>query len=127
MRIAVPSDDGVNPSAHFGKCREFLVFEAGEAGVTLVESRANGGCHSHGSSAGAAAGARDTHSGFAGTLRGCDTVLCGGIGAGAVAALQAAGIAVVRFEPAGTAAQTVAAFRAGALAPATGGMCQCQH
>jgi len=120
MKIAIPSNDGVNLSAHFGRCREFLIFEAGEGNARLVEKRANGGCHEHG-------GGNQGHAGFVAALRGCDAVLCGGIGAGAVAALQGGGIRVVMVQAEGSAEALAGAYVSGTLQPSAGSMCQCQH
>jgi predicted Fe-Mo cluster-binding NifX family protein len=125
VKIATPTNDGINLSAHFGRCRQFLIFEARNGEVKLIETRMNAGCHGHGSSDGAAE--HPGHSGFVEALRDCETVLCGGIGAGAVEALKAAGITVVLVDAAGNAEQIVTAFQSGALRPASVGMCQCQH
>jgi predicted Fe-Mo cluster-binding NifX family protein len=125
VKIAIPTNDGINLSAHFGRCRQFLIFEARNGEVKLIETRMNAGCHGHGSSDGAAE--HPGHSGFVEALRDCETVLCGGIGAGAVEALKAAGITVVLVDAAGNAEQIVTAFQSGALRPASVGMCQCQH
>ena len=127
MKIAVPSNDGIDISAHFGRCRQFLVFEAQNGQERLVETRTNAGCHEHGSGSSDEAAQPHSHSGFVEALRDCETVLCGGIGAGAVEALQAFGISVVQVEAAGSAERIVAEFQAGALRPASSGMCQCQH
>ena len=125
MKIAIPTNDGINLSAHFGRCRQFLIFEARNGEVKLIETRMNAGCHGHGTSDGAAE--HPSHSGFVEALRDCETVLCGGIGAGAVEALKAGGITVVLVDATGNAEQIVAAFQAGALRPASVGTCQCQH
>ena len=127
MKIAIPTNDGINISAHFGRCREFLIFEAQNGQVKLIETRINAGCHEHGSGSGDGVAEHHSHSGFVDALRDCETVLCGGIGAGAVAALKAGGIPVVLVEADGSAEQIVSAFQSGALRPASGGMCQCQH
>jgi len=127
VKIAIPTNDGINISAHFGRCREFLIFEAQNGQVKLIETRINAGCQEHGSGSSDGVAEHHSHSGFVDVLRDCETVLCGGIGAGAVAALKAGGIPVVLVEAAGSAEQIVAAFQSGALRPASGGMCQCQH
>ena len=125
MKIAVPTNDGITLSAHFGRCRQFLIFEVQNGQAKLIETRINGGCHGHGLSDGAAD--RTSHAGFVEALRDCDTVLCGGIGAGAVEALKAGGIPVALVEAAGNAEEIVTAFQSGTLRPASGSMCQCQH
>jgi predicted Fe-Mo cluster-binding NifX family protein len=127
VKIAIPTNDGINICAHFGRCREFLIFEAQNGQVKLIETRVNAGCHGHGSGSSDGVAEQHSHSGFVDALRDCETVLCGGIGAGAVAALKAGGIPVVLVEAAGSAEQIVTAFQSGALQPASGGMCQCQH
>jgi len=127
MKIATPTNDGINISAHFGRCREFLIFEVQNGQVKLIETRINAGCHEHGSGSSDGGAQQDSHSGFVERLRDCDTVLCGGIGAGAVEALKAGGIPVVLVDTAGSAEQIVTAFQSGALRPASGGMCQCKH
>jgi predicted Fe-Mo cluster-binding NifX family protein len=125
MKIAVPSDDGLTVSGHFGRCRDFLVFEIEGNEVRQLAARPNGGCHDHGGSP--EAGGQAGHGGFVKVLGDCAVVLCIGIGAGAQEALAAGGIQVVRVAPAGTAGQAVAAYHAGALQPASGGLCQCRH
>ena len=127
MKIATPTNDGINISAHFGRCREFLIFEVQNGQVKLIETRINAGCHEHGSGSSDGGAQQHSHSGFVERLRDCDTVLCGGIGAGAVEALKAGGIPVVLVDTAGSAEQIVTAFQSGTLQPASGGMCQCQH
>jgi predicted Fe-Mo cluster-binding NifX family protein len=127
MKIATPTNDGINISAHFGRCREFLIFEVQNGQVKLIETRINAGCHEHGSGSSDGGAQQHSHSGFVERLRDCDTVLCGGIGAGAVEALKAGGIPVVLVDTAGSAEQIVTAFQSGTLRPGSGGMCQCQH
>jgi predicted Fe-Mo cluster-binding NifX family protein len=127
VKIAIPTNDGINLSAHFGRCRQFLIFEARNGQVKLIETRTNAGCHGHGGGSGDGVAAQHGHSGFVEALRDCETVLCSGIGTGAVEALKAGGIAVVLVEAAGNAEEIVTAFQSGALRPASSGMCQCQH
>lgn len=127
MKIAIPTNDGINISAHFGRCREFLVYEALHGQVKLIETRINAGCHGDASEPGHGAAEQHNHSGFVETLRDCETVLCSGIGAGALEALKAGGIPVVLVEAAGSAENVVAAYESGTLRLSSGGMCQCQH
>jgi predicted Fe-Mo cluster-binding NifX family protein len=127
VKIAIPTNDGINISAHFGRCRQFLIFEAHDGQVRLIETRINAGCHGRGSGSSDGAAEDHSHSGFVGALQDCEAVLCSGIGAGAMEALKAGGIRVLLVEAAGSAEQMVAAFQAGALRPASGSMCQCQH
>ena len=89
MKIAIPTNDGINISAHFGRCRQFLIFEAQNGQVKLIEIRINAGCHEHGSGSSDGVAEHHSHSGFVEALQDCETVLCSGIGAGAVEALKA--------------------------------------
>jgi predicted Fe-Mo cluster-binding NifX family protein len=127
VKIAIPSNDGINISAHFGRCRQFLIFEAQDGQVRLIETRINAGCHEHGSGSSDGAAEPRGHSGFVEALRDCEAVLCSGIGAGAVEALKAGGIPVILIEAAGSAEQIATAFQSGALRAASVGMCQCRH
>lgn len=127
MRIAVPTDDGVNLSSHFGRSRGFLIFEARDGRVALVETRPNAGCHGHGGAVSGEAAAGHGHAPILDVLGDCRTAICSGIGPRAVEALEASGISVVLVEAAGDAERIVAAYQSGALQPAPGGLCQCNH
>ena len=128
MKIAIPTNDGVNISPHFGTCRQFLIFETGNGPVKLIETRTNAGCHhQHGNHSGDGAAERHTHSGFVDVLGDCETVLCSGIGAGAVEALRAGGIPVAIVEAVGSAEQIATDFQAGVLSLASGSLCNCHH
>jgi predicted Fe-Mo cluster-binding NifX family protein len=125
MKIAIPTEDGVHIASHFGRCRQFLVFEVADGGVAAAEPRSNQGC-------GHAPGSHDhtvphSHQGIMDTLQGCQMVFCAGIGAGAVEALRANGIEVVFVEPSGTAEEMVAAYQAGTLRTSSASACQCHH
>ena len=127
MKIAIPTNDGINIFGHFGRCREFLIFEAGNESVELIETRANAGCHERGEACGAVPARHHNHAGFVEVLGDCATVLCGGIGAGAVEALRSGGIQVAIVEAVGNAEQIVRDFHGGALTPVAASTCQCQH
>jgi predicted Fe-Mo cluster-binding NifX family protein len=132
MQIAVPTNDGVSISAHFGKSSGFLVFEVKDGRVTALGMRPNGGCHPHQEHEHACQGHEqgahsDHHAGIVSTLAGCDLVLCGGIGARAVEALTSGGIRPVFVNETGSAAEIVQAYVVGTLQPQTSGSCQCRH
>jgi predicted Fe-Mo cluster-binding NifX family protein len=82
MRIAVPTNDGVTLSEHFGRSAAFLIFELENGRITKRETRPNrahhaaadGECH-HGGG-----GERHSHAGILTVLAGCDVVLWGGMG-----------------------------------------------
>lgn len=87
MKIAVPSNDGVNISAHFGRSKGFIIFETGGNQInsqSYIENTVTGhamghhnenehhhedhGSHTH------------SHTGILGALAGCETVIAGGMG-----------------------------------------------
>jgi predicted Fe-Mo cluster-binding NifX family protein len=121
MPVLLPGE-----SAHFGRCREFLIFEAVNGQVKLVGTRINAGCH-HTTHSSDTSDRRHSHAGFIELLKDCGTVLCSGIGAGAVAALRTGGIPLAIVDAAGSAEKIVVTFQSGALLPSTGGTCQCRH
>ncbi len=129
MRVAVATDDGTHVSMHFGRSAGFLVFDVEGEKVSHVELRSNnhsahaqGQCD-HGSHQPGQSG--HSHSGLVGLLEGCETVLCGGMGAGAAQALTASGIRPVIVRTAGTAAEIVSLFARGELPSAPTGFCGC--
>ena len=83
-KIAIPSI-GEMLNAHFGRAQTFKVFEITD-GKVLGEQVINSTGYEH------------QHEGIALLLKyhGVQTVICGGIGAGAIAGLEAAGINVLR-------------------------------
>jgi predicted Fe-Mo cluster-binding NifX family protein len=132
MKIAVPTNDGLLISAHFGKSSGFLVFEVQDGRVTASDTRPNGGCHpheehDHACHSNEQAAHPDHHAGIVATLSGCDLVLCGGIGARAVQALASGGIRTVFVSETGSAIDIVEAYVAGRLQPKASGACQCNH
>lgn len=100
MKVAVTYEDG-QVFQHFGHCREFKIYETGSDGV--ISSRICGTGESG-------------HGALAGVLKeqGVDILICGGIGAGARAALDEQGI---RLYPGvtGDADKSVDALLAGSL------------
>jgi predicted Fe-Mo cluster-binding NifX family protein len=108
MKIAVPSREGL-VDAHFGHCKEFLVFRVeGESLIAepTIASPENCGCKSGIASDLARAGV--TH------------LVAGNMGEGAVRVLSAQRIAVVRGA-AGDARQAAEAFARGSLVDAGSG------
>lgn len=109
MKIAFPTMDGVSISAHFGRSKGFLVLETQGCIVQHREVRENSqahpeptqghdhaeprACHAHG---GGSHG--HDHGAFARLLHDCQVVVVRGMGAGAVQAIQRAGIRVCRVE-----------------------------
>lgn len=121
MKIAIPTNDGSTVSSHFGRSSAFLVFETGEGAVVNRELRPNAGCgdHTHGQKE-----HEHNHNGIVAVLHDCDAVLCGGIGQGALLALEAAGIRTILRGCSGTASEAVEAYLRGTLSSG-GSLCQC--
>lgn len=109
MKIAVTYEDG-NVFQHFGKTENFKIYEVEDGKITSSE------IHN-------AAGA--SHEALAGWLRSqdVDTVICGGIGGGAQAALHDAGIRIIPGAS-GSTDEAVEAFLRGDLAE---GEANCDH
>ncbi|MCR5414270.1 MAG: dinitrogenase iron-molybdenum cofactor biosynthesis protein [Kiritimatiellae bacterium] len=100
MKIAVCSENG-QVFQHFGHTPEFLVCDA-EGGKVVSETVVSSGDAGHGALAGVLAANK------------VETLLCGGIGGGAIAALGEAGIKVVG-GCSGSSREAVDAFLAGTL------------
>lgn len=126
MKVAIPSMDGASISAHFGRCRCFLVFglEAGliasrevringQAEAQSHEEQVPGGHHGH------------DHGAFVRLLADCQAVLCGGIGLGARRALEGAGLQVRVVGPALAPEDAARAFARGDLSTCEAGGCGC--
>lgn len=100
MKIAIPYDDG-NIFQHFGHTAQFKIYQVAEGQVVssqVVDTNGSG----HGALAGFL------------TVQGADTLICGGIGGGAQAALAEAGIRLFGGVTGG-ADEAVAALLAGTL------------
>jgi predicted Fe-Mo cluster-binding NifX family protein len=87
MKIAVPSNDGVNISAHFGRSKGFIIFETignqissqkyTENSVTgHATGHHNDNDHHHGDTG----NHNHSHAGILGALSACETVIAGGMG-----------------------------------------------
>jgi predicted Fe-Mo cluster-binding NifX family protein len=131
MRIAVPTDDGVTLSGHFGRSAAFLVFEVADGQIVSRETRPNQPHHGSGTGecgqGGHGGGQGHSHAGIVGTLAGCQVVLCGGMGWRAAEALKAAGLSVVPVSRTGPAEELVAAYVKGALPASQNDFCRCSH
>jgi predicted Fe-Mo cluster-binding NifX family protein len=128
MRIAVPTNDGVTLSEHFGRSAAFLVFELENGRITKSERRPNGMNHARGEGeCHHGGGGGHSHANMVTTLAGCDVVLCGGIGSRAAAALKAGGITPVPVSATGSAEELVTAYAAGSLIASAGSFCRCSH
>ncbi len=112
MKLAVAYEDG-QVFQHFGKTKEFKIYDivGGRVGFSMVVSAGGSG-----------------HGALAGFLRmlGISVVLCGGIGPGAVEALQRLDITPIAGVT-GDADQAAEDFAAGKLAEDTEALCSHRH
>ncbi|MBS1854461.1 MAG: hypothetical protein JST11_03775 [Acidobacteria bacterium] len=125
MRIAVPTNDELTVSPHFGRSAAFLVFETCDGAILNRELRPNGAAHHHDHSQ--EHHQPHNHAEIVATLAGCDLVLCAGIGHRAADALKSAGIATVVAGPAGSPEDTVRAYLDGTLPKHAPRLCRCSH
>ena len=100
MRIAVTYENG-NIFPHFGRTESFKLYDA-EGGKVIASEVVGANGMSHGALAGLLA------------ENGVNVLICGGLGGGALAALQQAGISVYGGAQ-GSVDDAVAAFLAGSL------------
>ncbi len=129
MKIALPTNDGISMSEHFGRSASFLVFDIESGQIKGRETRTNGGCHSHAEGAcnHGSTGAPDAHAGMVAVLADCDIVISGGMGGRAAEALKAAGISAVIVAARGPADLVLSAYLAGKLTSGPGCSCSCGH
>ena len=129
MRIAVPTNDGVSISEHFGRSAAFLIFEIENGQIKSRELKSNGAKHSHAQEACDHHSTESTphnHAGILAALEGCEVVICAGMGQRAAEALKGCGTQIVTAAPA-SAQDTVTAYLAGKLSPVREGFCLCDH
>lgn len=110
MRVATTYDDG-NIFMHFGRSEQFKIYDI-QDGKVLNEQVVNTGGTGHGALAGLLANG------------GVDTLICGGIGGGAINALAKAGITVYAGAQ-GNCDACVEALIAGTLAQTGEATCDC--
>lgn len=110
MRIAVTYDNG-NVFQHFGKTQQFKIYDVEEGKVVSAEVVSSNGA-GHGALAGVLAEG------------GVDTLICGGIGGGAINALNQAGITIYAGGS-GDCDALVEAFLAGEVEQVEGATCDC--
>lgn len=138
MKVAFPTMDGESISAHFGRSKGFLVLETQGGLVQGRELRENaqaahdaplghdhaepGACHGH--THGGASHGHD-HGAFARLLHDCQVVIVRGMGAGAVHAIQRAGIRVCRVEEGCTPEEALNLLASDRLSEQQRGTCGC--
>ena len=116
-RIAIATADGVSVCDHLARSTAFVVVEVNEGKETSRSLRTRG------------TGACGNHATFVEMLKGCDAVICGGIGQGAAVSLAANGIAsLVSPSSAGVPVDdTLRAWIEGRLATSDERVCLCSH
>lgn len=125
-RIALPTDDGTTLCQHFGRAHYYKVVEMTDGKVTATEMR-DKFAHVCGDAAlDSGLPHEEVHKRLADAAHGCDTVIAGGMGKGAMDALIAAGLKVIQTEMVDL-EDIVAAFAAGTLINAVGQMHCCHH
>jgi nitrogen fixation protein NifB len=128
MRIAVPTDDGTSIAEHFGRSAAFLIFETENGRITGRSTKTNHPKHTQGSCGQHSMGSKaHSHAGILSALKGCDVVICSGMGSGAAAALKDGGVAEIVVTTPGPAEATVSAFLEGKLARKAESLCACRH
>ncbi|MFH1119605.1 MAG: NifB/NifX family molybdenum-iron cluster-binding protein [Bacteroidota bacterium] len=97
MKIAVPSNDGINISAHFGRSKGFIIFDTDGNRISgkqyidnTITGHAQGHHHESDHPHGAQGDHSHSHAGILGALAGCETVIAGGMGQRLYSDLQAA-------------------------------------
>ncbi|HUP04708.1 MAG TPA: NifB/NifX family molybdenum-iron cluster-binding protein [Bryobacteraceae bacterium] len=130
MKIALPTNDGVSVSPHFGRSAGFLVFDVADGRINGQELRANSSCHSHEEGAcgqHSAGEGEHSHAAILSALAGCDVVICAGMGWRAAEALRSAGVGEIIVAAPGPAGSLVTAYLAGTLAASNETYCRCSH
>ncbi|MFH0884028.1 MAG: NifB/NifX family molybdenum-iron cluster-binding protein [bacterium] len=101
QKVAVTSEDGKQVGSHFGKTPYFVVFTVKDGEVVNRELRQNTfttharGTHGADEQRGHGQGGHSCGSGIVKGLSDCQTLICGGIGQGAIHTLQNAGMQII--------------------------------
>ena len=128
MRIALPTNDGTSISEHFGRSAAFLIFEIENGQIKAREMKTNGAHHAQGAcDQHSTASKAHSHAGILAAIKGCEIVICAGMGSRAAEALKAGGVTQIVVTKAGPAEEIVSAFLAGKLIHKTESFCACRH
>jgi len=125
-RIALPTDDGTVLCQHFGRAHYYKVVEITDGKVTSSELRDKfahvHGEENHGESD---VSHEEVHGRMADAAHGCDAIIAGGMGMGAINALTAAGYSVMQTDKSNL-DEIVEAYRAGVFVNLAGKV-SCHH
>ena len=128
MRIAVPTDDGTSIAEHFGRSAAFLIFQTEDGRIAGQLTKANHSKHMQGSCGQHSAGSKaHSHAGILSALKGCEVVICAGMGSRAADALKAGGVTEIIVTTPGPAEAAVSAFLDGKLSRQAESFCSCHH
>lgn len=126
-RIALPTDDGTTLCPHFGRAHYYKVVEITDGKVTATELR-DKFAHVHGeeAQAGSEPSHDEVHGRMSDAAHGCDTIIVGGMGPGAIDAMTAAGYTVMQTNMTSLDA-IVEAYRTGTFVSLSGQVSPCDH
>jgi predicted DNA-binding protein (UPF0251 family)/predicted Fe-Mo cluster-binding NifX family protein len=124
--IAFPTDDGTMLCPHFGRAHYYRVVEITDGKVTASELR-DKFAHVHGEENHGESDAShdEVHGRMADAVHGCDTIIVGGMGPGAISAMTAAGYAVMQTDMSNL-DEIVEAYRTGTFVDLAGKV-SCHH
>ena len=127
MKIAVPSDDGINMAQHFGRAKYFIIYENAGGKITNKEVRGNAHSWNHPGQHNAECGdGSDDHEDLLAALGGCQVVICHGMGRIAMKVLEKGGIKSILTDDDLSPEQAVRAYLAGDLKSGND-PCGCNH
>ncbi|MGB9666041.1 MAG: NifB/NifX family molybdenum-iron cluster-binding protein [Candidatus Cryosericum sp.] len=126
-RIALPTDDGTTLCPHFGRAHYYKVVEITDGKVTASELR-DKFAHMHGEEGqgGAEPSHDQVHGMMSDAAHGCDTLIVGGMGPGAIDAMTAAGYTVMQTNMTNI-DEIIEAFRTGTFVSLSGQVSPCDH
>ena len=128
MKIGLPTNDGTSLAEHFGRSAAFLIFETENGQIKSRAMKTNGAHQAQGTCGHHSAASKPhNHAGILAALKGCEVVICAGIGSRAAEALRSAGITEIIVTTAGPSESIVSAFLAGKLAQEPQSFCTCRH
>jgi predicted Fe-Mo cluster-binding NifX family protein len=126
-RIALPTDDGTTLCQHFGRAHYYKVVEITDGKVTSSALRDKfahvHGEENHGESD---VSHEEVHGRMADAAHGCDTIIVGGMGPGAISAMTAAGYTVMQTDRSNL-VEIVEAYRTGTFVDLAGKVSPCGH
>ncbi|MHB8106582.1 MAG: NifB/NifX family molybdenum-iron cluster-binding protein [Candidatus Cryosericum sp.] len=125
-RIALPTDDGTTLCQHFGRAHYYKVVEITDGKIVSTELR-DKFAHVHGEEhhGEPEASHEDIHGRMADAAHGCDVIIAGGMGGGAMNALTASGYTVMQTDM-GNLDEIVESYRAGTFVNLAGRV-SCHH